>query len=102
MKRRQSPRRIGVNFIRPTKGLLWFVCIAINTILAFAVAHAQATATLQGRVVDPAGAVLAGVKVLAHHEETGLERVAQTDNVGVYQIAALPVGEYHVEVHADG
>jgi hypothetical protein len=65
-------------------------------------ARAQSTATLQGRVVDQAGAVLPGVKITVYHQAIGLERVAQTDSEGAYQIAALPVGDYRVEVQAPG
>jgi hypothetical protein len=39
-------------------------------------AHAQSTATLHGRVLDPSGAFLPGVKITIHHRATGLGRVA--------------------------
>jgi len=62
----------------------------------------QSTATLQGTVTDQSGAVVAGAKVAARNQATGIERVAQTDTDGNYQIAALPVGLYRVEVQASG
>src|SRR5262245_57129300 len=68
----------------------------------FTPTQAQSTATLQGRVIDPNGAVVPRVKVTVHSLATGVERTAQTDSEGVYQVAALPAGEYRVEVRSNG
>ncbi len=64
--------------------------------------HAQSTATLQGRVVDPNRAVVRNASITARNLETGVERVGESDEQGNYQIAALPVGGYRVEVRAGG
>ena len=63
---------------------------------------AQSTASLQGRVVDATGAVVAGVKIDVHNQATSLKRLAETDSEGNYQVAALPVGNYRIEVRAPG
>ena len=60
----------------------------------------QSTAILQGRVLDQNGAVVPRARILAKGIATGLERVGETDGAGNYQIAALPVGYYRVEVTA--
>jgi len=65
-------------------------------------AFAQSTALLQGCVVDPSGAVLPAVRITAVNEATGFERISQTDDRGIYLIAALPVGLYRVEARAAG
>jgi outer membrane receptor protein involved in Fe transport len=75
---------------------------AVWLLALLAPANAQSTATLEGRVVDPPGAVVAGALVTVHHQETGLERVAETDGEGNYQVAALPVGIYRVKIQASG
>ena len=62
----------------------------------------QSTAVLQGRVVDQNGSVVAGAQVSIQNNSTGLARKGQTDSEGNYQIAALPVGNYVVEVRARG
>ena len=49
----------------------------------------------------PDGAVVAGAPVTVRHRATGVERVAETDGEGNYQVAALPVGIYRVEVQAE-
>jgi len=63
---------------------------------------AQSTATLQGTVTDPSGAVVSGAKVTVRNQATALERTAQTDSDGYYQVAALPPGTYRVEAQAQG
>ncbi len=65
-------------------------------------ALAQSTATLQGTVTDPSGAVVENAQVTARNQAISLERVVQTDASGNYQIAALPVGVYRIEVQAQG
>ncbi|MCI0339502.1 MAG: TonB-dependent receptor [Acidobacteria bacterium] len=65
-------------------------------------AMAQSTATLQGTVTDPSGAVVPNAKVSVRNQAIGVERAVQTDNDGNYLIAALPVGVYRVEVQANG
>lgn len=62
----------------------------------------QSTATLQGTVSDPKGAVMPKAKVVARNQATGLERTTESDSDGNYQVAALPVGMYRVEVQAPG
>jgi hypothetical protein len=42
-------------------------------------ANAQSTSILQGRVVDPAGSVVAGAEITALNHATGVTRKAQTD-----------------------
>ncbi|HKQ74562.1 MAG TPA: TonB-dependent receptor [Blastocatellia bacterium] len=66
------------------------------------IAFAQSTATLQGSVTDPSGAVVSGAKVTVRNQATGFERIVQTDSDGNYQAAALPPGVYRVEAQAPG
>jgi hypothetical protein len=63
---------------------------------------AQSTATLQGTVTDPQGAVLSNAKVTVRSRETGAERTAETDEAGTYQFASLQPGTYSIEVQAQG
>ena len=86
-----SFRRIDVAFVTA----VWLLALAVP-------ANSQSTPTLQGSVVDPAGAIVAGAIVTVRHQATGLERVVETDGEGSYQVAALPVGNYLVKVQASG
>src|SRR6187200_3300586 len=60
------------------------------------------TATLTGTVVDPAGAAVPKVRVVAVNQATKLENVALTSDAGVYRIPFLPVGTYVVTAELAG
>jgi hypothetical protein len=63
---------------------------------------AQSTATLQGTVTDSKGAVIPNATVTVKNKSTSFERTTQTDTDGNYQVAALPVGNYSIEVKVEG
>ena len=82
-------------------------CFAASAHLAwllafFVTTYAQAIGALQGRVLDTDGAVVAGAKISVLNLATSAQRVVQADSKGNYQVAALPVGVYRVEVQAPG
>lgn len=90
-----------------------FTCASVTRLFAapftaallfgfFASLHAQSLGTLQGRVLDPEGAVVAGARIALRNRETGLERIVETGREGNYLAAALPVGSYRVEAYATG
>src|SRR5215510_9798435 len=85
-----------------TRGRFGVPFTAVLFLALFARADAQSTTTLQGRIVDPKGAAVPGVKVTARSQATGVERVAQTDSGGSFQIASLPAGLYRLEVRSTG
>jgi len=64
--------------------------------------HAQATASIEGQVTDQHGAIIPAVGITVISREIGIRRVALTDADGRYQIFALPVGSYRIEVRAPG
>ena len=68
----------------------------------FAPAQAQSIATLQGRVVDPADAIVPGARIVVRSRETCTKHVTQTDNEGNDWVGALPVGTYGVVPSAPG
>lgn len=77
--------------------------LIVFCLLALApVAAAQSTGALQGTVTDPQGAVVANARVSVRSPAMGVERTAQTDEEGNYQIASLPAGVYRVEVQSQG
>jgi len=61
---------------------------------------AQSTASLNGTVSDPAGAVLPNAKVTAVNQATGVESATQTDGAGAYLFPSLPIGTYRIVVTA--
>jgi outer membrane receptor protein involved in Fe transport len=59
-------------------------------------------ASLNGTITDASGAVVPNAKVTATNPATGLTRATQTSDVGLYNFAGLPVGNYDLSVAAQG
>lgn len=83
------------------RATLLAVFVVANAMLTGA-AFGQATAHLTGSVTDASGAVIPGAEVIATHLGTGVERRAQTNEVGLYSIPFLPPGDYRVVVQKTG
>jgi len=62
----------------------------------------QSTAAIEGQVTDQNGGAIPGVEIKAFSRAIAIERVTTSDNAGRYQINALPVGDYRIEVKAGG
>ena len=63
---------------------------------------AQATAQISGTVRDQTGAVLPGVEVTVTQTETGIMRIAVTNETGSYVLSNLPIGPYRLEAALPG
>ncbi len=77
--------------------------LAIVMIFSVSAIFAQAQASsadLNGTVVDPNGAVVAGATVTAKGSSTGITRTVTANDAGEYSIIGLPPGEYSVTVEA--
>src|SRR5712691_9307661 len=65
--------------------------------------HAQTpSGEISGTVVDSSGLPVPGVTVTLTNQATNVVRVVQTNEVGLYVIAAIPPGTYEPESRADG
>ncbi|HEV7903811.1 MAG TPA: TonB-dependent receptor [Pyrinomonadaceae bacterium] len=64
-------------------------------------AQQLATATLGGRVTDPAGAVIPGAQVTVTQKATNFQRTTTTNDEGVYVLTNLPPGEYDLKIQAN-
>ncbi len=64
--------------------------------------QASATGILAGVVVDPSGAVLPGVTVVAKGSATGLTRETVSGGGGEWRIPSLPAGLYQITFELDG
>jgi outer membrane receptor protein involved in Fe transport len=68
-----------------------------------AAAQSQANSgNIEGRVVDPNGAAVAGATVTATNQQTGLEKSATSSDEGLFSIILLPPGTYTVRTNASG
>lgn len=78
-------------------------CLFVLVIPSPEVAGQQSgTATLTGRVIDPAGALVPGVQVIAIQPATGLRRETTTNDEGLYVLSNLSPGEYDLRFEARG
>src|SRR5262245_53336593 len=76
--------------------------ILLVSALAATISQAQTTTgAFLGFVTDSQGAALAGAKVTAVNEATGLTRTVMTNSSGEYMVALLPVGRYTLKFEAE-
>ena len=78
------------------------VLLAGLLLVATPVAAQLPTSSVRGTVTDSQSAVLPGATVTLTHVETGLKRVATTNQQGEYRVAALPSGVYDIVVELSG
>ncbi len=81
-----------------------FLLLAFSlSVSASALAQSQANSgNIEGRVVDPNGAIVAGATVSATNKQTGLEKSTTTKDDGSFSIILLPPGVYTVIISAPG
>ena len=86
------------------KRLQVFCTLALLFCLPVVLGYAQSASTAQisGTVVDPQGAVVAGAKVTATNQATGVPRSVNTTSTGNYVIPNLPPATYDVKVESKG
>lgn len=89
-----TPRKIPLIF-----SLLVFALLASTTPEAWSQGD---TSSISGTVSDTSGAVIPNVKVTAHNEATGSDRIITTNNSGAYTITNLPPGMYTVRAEISG
>ncbi len=77
--------------------LLAIFCFPANLL-----AQQAATATLSGRVTDPAGAIVAKATVAAKLKSTGAQRKTESNGEGIYVLSNLVPGEYEITIEASG
>ena len=75
-----------------------FLLTLMLTIPAFA----ALTGDLQGTVVDPTGAVIAGAQVTIRNLATGVTRTVTTNQNGEFAVLQLDLGEYEVSIEKQG
>ena len=80
-----------------------FCSFVLPALLCSAAAYAQTTTgSITGEVTDSTGAVVAGAKVVAHNDATGVDTTGTTNSTGVYNIRFLPIGRYELTVSSSG
>src|SRR5215510_13869618 len=62
----------------------------------------QGTAQISGTVMDPSGARLPGVEVMATQTETGVMRSSVSNETGSFLLPSLPTGPYRISAMLPG
>jgi outer membrane receptor protein involved in Fe transport len=89
--------------VPPFFARLALLCLCIGLFATAAFAQSEATTgNIEGRVLDPNGAVVPNATVTAKNIATGFERTVTTDSEGNYRIILLPPGTYNVSATASG
>jgi carboxypeptidase family protein len=86
--------------IIPVKRLL--VYIAAAPFLVSGAFAQYTTSSLGVAIVDPSGAAISDAKVTVRNLDTGLEKIAESENNGNFTFTALPIGKYEVTVEKSG
>ena len=81
--------------------IFWGVVVTLVILMPGAAGQSTGGRVL-GRISDPTGAVLFGVKVVLTNEATGVARDAQTNSAGVYEFVAVSPGSYQIEAEQAG
>lgn len=89
---------------RSPREVLAFVCLALVALVcsAYLTPAQEVTATITGTVTDPSGSAVVGANVTAKSVERGTTYTAVTNEVGIYRIPLLPVGNYDLRVEKSG
>jgi Carboxypeptidase regulatory-like domain len=88
--------------IRKAKSGVYALLIALVAACVSQAIWAQETSTITGTVTDPSGAVVANATVTVIQTETGTKQSTVTNSVGLYNIPGLAVGQYTLNVTAQG
>src|SRR5579885_302090 len=81
---------------------LVLACFVSAAFLLVRQAPAQITSGIRGTVTDPSGAAVPGARITATNTGTGFAATATSSNDGTYTLTLLPVGQYTLEVEANG
>jgi hypothetical protein len=85
-----------------TKLVFSALLAAFLSVFACEVLAQTSTATLQGTVTDPGGAIVPGATVRVESIGMGWKRETLSDNSGLYVLNLLPVGKYLVSAELPG
>ncbi len=76
--------------------------VGLTWLLLCAPAVAQTLGTITGEVKDSSGAVVPGATITVTSKATNATRTTTSNEVGLYDVPALPPGPYTVKIELDG
>ena len=78
------------------------LCFALLILASYPLAAQRDTATLEGRIVDVSGAVVANASVTATNTSTNFSYHAKSDGEGAWIISPVRIGSYQITISAVG
>jgi hypothetical protein len=84
------------------KGSLSAIAVVVLLFVATAALAQTVTGSIRGTVVDPTGAKVPGVAIVAREVNTGVETKSFTDKSGTYNFQSLSIGTYVVTARKAG
>jgi len=94
------PRAISTRQI--VLSLIVSAALILSLPSADAMAQGETTSAIAGQVRDASGGAIPGAAVTIRNLDTGLQRIAATDEVGRFNFTQLKPGTYRVRVEAQG
>jgi hypothetical protein len=79
-----------------------FSCLVLILAPAGLAQNVQNNGTIQGTVVDAAGAAVAAAEITVVNDDIGTTRTAMSSSTGFYAFTELSPGKYHVTVKKEG
>ena len=79
-----------------------FAVAALSATVGTSTAWAQFTSSMEGTIVDPAGARIPGAAVVIANNATGVKNTTQTNSVGYFLFPSLPPGTFSMTVSSAG
>jgi hypothetical protein len=105
-KDRNLPRKPNMYFqtrLPQEKNVREAALLLVVTLLCVGLVFAQSTnASINGLVLDPTGAAIAGADVVVVNDVTGVQLATKTNGEGIYVVSNLPPGPYRIQVSNRG
>jgi hypothetical protein len=79
-----------------------FFLLIVGLLCVFPLFAQSPNATINGLVLDPSGAAIAGAQILVVNDATGVQYTTRTNGEGIYVVANLPPGPYRIQVSNSG
>src|SRR6202790_1663672 len=77
------------------------LCV-VSLFLVSSIAAQSPSGTINGRVLDPSGAVIVGAEITIVNDATSIQYAGKTNGEGIYVVANLPPGAYRLQVAKQG
>jgi len=78
-----------------------FLCV-VSLFLVSPILAQSPNGTINGRVLDPSGAVIVGAEITIVNDATRVQYVSKTNGEGIYVVTNLPPGAYRLQVAKQG